>query len=88
MNIDSLSKLIESADISSFRTLSLIFLDIIGFSSVHFCDGPYDGGKDFKIYEDKNRNIRIAIQISTEKDWRKKIEQEVTKIQNNYGLNQ
>ena len=84
MNIDSLAQLIESSDISSFRTLSLEFLNMIGFSSVHYCDGPYDGGKDFKIYEDKTKQIKLAIQISTEKDWRKKLEQETNKIKNNY----
>ena len=61
MNIDSISNLIETSDISSFRTISLLFLDMIGFSSVHFCDGPYDGGKDFYIYHDKDKDIKQSI---------------------------
>ena len=50
MNIDGLAKLIESSDVSQFRTISLCFLDLIGFTSVHLTDGPYDGGKDFKNF--------------------------------------
>ncbi len=87
MNIDSIEKLIHASDVSAFRTLALQFLNLIGYSSVHLCDGPYDGGKDMKIYEDETKGIRLAIQISAEKEWRRKIENDLDKIKKNYNPN-
>lgn len=84
MNIDSLAKYIEAAGVSEFRTLSLVFLDLFGYRSAHLCDGPYDGGKDFKIYIDKAKDLNIPIQISVEKDWKKKISSDVSKIKKNF----
>ncbi|WP_319574556.1 hypothetical protein [uncultured Desulfobacter sp.] len=84
MNIDSLAKHIEAAGVAEFRTLSLVFLNLFGYKSAHLCDGPYDGGKDFKLYIDKAKDLNIPIQISIEKDWRKKISSDVSKIKQNF----
>ncbi|MDM8551587.1 hypothetical protein QUF72_15985 [Desulfobacterales bacterium HSG2] len=87
MNIDSIANLIQASDVSTFRTLALQFLNLVGYSSVHLCDGPYDGGKELKIYEDETKGLRLVVQISVEKDWRKKIEKEIHKIRANYNAN-
>jgi len=67
--------------------LVAIFLELIGFSSAQFCDGPYDGGKDFYIDENKVGGLKIAFQISTESDWRKKLKKDAAKVNREFETN-
>jgi hypothetical protein len=78
MNIDSITRLIEASDVADFRTLSAQFLPMIGLEKADFCDGSYDGGKDFTIIETV-KGIKIGIQLSVEKNWRKKIKSDAIK---------
>jgi hypothetical protein len=87
MNIDTLSRLVESADVSTLRTLSAVLLPLIGLNSLDFCDGPYDGGKDFTVSENIMKSTRIAVQLSIEKDWRKKMKIDVVKAKRRFGIN-
>lgn len=87
MNIESLARLIESADPSVFRTIANTFLSFIGLVSADYCDGPYDGGKDFAVIDNKVQNLKVAVQISVEKDWQKKIIGDSKKVAGNFGTN-
>lgn len=84
MNIDSVARLIESAPVQEFRTLSALLLDLIGLSSVAYCDGPYDGGKDFFI-SNNPAGVDVAIQISVERNWRQKLEKDAKKVRTKYS---
>lgn len=84
MNIDSVTRLIESAPVQEFRTLSALFLDLIGLSSATYCDGPYDGGKDFFLSKNP-AGVDVGIQLSVEKDWRRKIEKDAKKVRDKYS---
>jgi len=79
MNVDILTNLIESMDVSSFRTLVSILSPSFGLGEWNFCDGPYDGGKDFSIINGRNGFV-IGVQISIEKNWQKKIDKDIQKL--------
>ncbi|MCG6659799.1 hypothetical protein HOP52_18795 [Halomonas campisalis] len=87
MNIESLARLIEASDVSVFRSLSAIFVPLIGFNEAGYCDGPHDGGKDFSLLEMPGSGIEVGIQISVDKDWRKKIQADAAKLKSRYGTN-
>ena len=84
MNIDYLSNLIESADVSTFRTLASLFLRSIGYPRAFLSDGPYDGAMDFFVHEDASKGTKTAFQLSIERTWQKKLEAEIRKAKANH----
>ncbi|KAA8698229.1 hypothetical protein [Pseudomonas proteolytica] len=87
MNIESLTRLIESVNVTDLRTLCAHFLPEIGLPSAVFSDGPYDGGKDYAIYDDPIKGVKIGIQLSVETKWKKKVHADASKTKNNYNTN-
>ncbi|PBP85415.1 hypothetical protein [Pseudomonas syringae] len=87
MNIESLSRLIESVNVTDLRTLCAEFLPLIGLPGAVFSDGPYDGGKDYAIYEDTLKGIKIGVQLSVESKWKKKVHTDAAKTKNKYNTN-
>ena len=83
MNVDSVAKLIEGSTVQEFRTLSVLFLDLVGLRSATYSDGPYDGGKDLYLVNNPS-GIDVAIQLSIETKWRAKLEKDVIKAKSNY----
>ena len=84
MNIDFLSNIVESADVSTFRTIASVFLRSVGYPKAFLSDGPYDGGSDFFVHKDPATGIETAFQLSIEKDWKKKLLQDIRKAKTNY----
>lgn len=87
MNIESLSRLIESVNVTDLRTLCADFLPQVGLGSAVFSDGPYDGGKDYAIYDDAIGGVKIGIQLSVEANWRRKIRSDAVKTKTNFKTN-
>jgi len=83
MNVDSVAQLIESSTVQEFRTLSVLFLGLVGLSSATYSDGPYDGGKDFHLVKNPS-GIDLAIQLSIETKWKVKLEKDAKKAKSNY----
>ncbi|MBK3452343.1 hypothetical protein [Pseudomonas sp. MF6754] len=87
MNIESLSRLVESVNVTDLRTLCAEFLPLLGLPSAVFSDGPYDGGKDYAIYDDAIRGVKIGIQLSVESKWKKKVQSDALKTKKKYQTN-
>ncbi|WP_434572395.1 hypothetical protein J3P88_25725 [Pseudomonas sp. Z3-6] len=87
MNIESLSRLIESVNVTDLRTLCADFLPEIGLTAAVFSDGPYDGGKDYAIHDDPIKGVKIGIQLSVEAKWKKKIQTDAAKTKKNFDTN-
>lgn len=87
MNLDSLVRLIESADPMSFRSLVLEFLMLLGYNNVVLTDGPSDGGTDFSVYSLPPNPMPIAFQVSVEKNWKYKIKADAIKVRDKLNLN-
>lgn len=81
MKLESLSRLIASADYQAFREIARICLAARGLSP-SLTDGPNDGGGDFALYLSSNaiEPAPIAVQVSVEKDWRSKLRKDAQKI--------
>lgn len=57
MQLDNITKIIESMTVSQFRTLCLEYLNLLGYSESSLTDGPYDGTKDYKILTSRICNL-------------------------------
>jgi hypothetical protein len=84
MNIDYLANLVQSSDVSTFRTLATLFLRSVGYPRGFYSDGPYDGGVDFFVHHDKAAGVQTAFQLSIESKWRIKLESDLKKAKSNY----
>ncbi len=78
MKLQSLINHIEATDFLSFREVALLALRARGFEP-ELTDGPYDGGKDLVVYVRGLQRSRLAVQVSTERDWEKKLREELSK---------
>lgn len=78
MKLQSLVSHVEAADFLSFREVALLALRARGFEP-ELTDGPYDGGHDLIPYVRGLQRSRFAVQISTERDWEKKLREELSK---------
>lgn len=87
MNIESLSRLIESVNVTDLRTLSAELLPLIGLPTAVFSDGPYDGGKDYAVHDDAIKGVKIGIQLSVEAKWERKIRSDAAKTNKNFKTN-
>lgn len=85
MSLDALTKLIEAASFTEFRTISQDFLSLVGLHSATYCDGPYDGGADFSL--PVKGDLRPAVQISVEEKWKEKLIKDVRKLKKKYNAN-
>jgi hypothetical protein len=85
MKIDSLVRLVEAADFSAFREIALLCLERRGFEPA-LVDGPHDGGADFRVYVMRGAAARFAVQISVEKDWKKKLRADAEKAKKRLGI--
>ncbi len=78
MKLHALVSHIEATDPHSFREVALLALRLRGFEP-ELTDGPYDGGIDLVVYVRGPRRARFGVQISTERDWEKKLRDELAK---------
>lgn len=79
MRLDSLVRLIETADFSSFRELALVCLSLKGYHDVTLSDGWNDGGTDVRVFQMPPNATRIAFQITVERDWKAKLAEDAAK---------
>jgi hypothetical protein len=85
MRFDSLVRLIESSDFTSFREIALHILSARGFQTPAIRDGWSDGGSDVAVYAFPMQPLQFAIQISVESDWRRKLRQDARKAKTQLG---
>ncbi len=71
MNIDSLSRLVGSADVATQRQIAVHLLPLLGFDDSTFSDGPYDGGLDFFVRTQRINGLKVGFQLSVESKWKK-----------------
>lgn len=87
MNIDSLSRLIGSADVATQRQIAVHLLPLLGFDDSTFSDGPYDGGLDFFVRTQRVNGLKIGFQLSVESKWKQKITADAAKAKRVHGVN-
>jgi hypothetical protein len=86
MRLDSLTRLIEAADFSSFRELASHFLAMRGYSEIAITDGANDGGTDLRVFQLPPNPTPIAFQITVERNWKSKLWEDVEKAKSRLRL--
>lgn len=86
MRLDSLIRLIESADFMSFRELALRCLSIKGYKEIALSDGWRDGGTDVRFFEMPPNPTPIAFQITVEKGWGSKLRLDAIKVKKDLNI--
>lgn len=74
-----LTHAIETADFVQFRAVALLYLQARGYTA-ELTDGTDDGGVDIKLLHLPPNPDYHPVQISTEKDWRKKVREDAQKV--------
>ncbi|HRI64765.1 MAG TPA: hypothetical protein PK156_11005 [Polyangium sp.] len=78
MRAESVQNLLGGLDAGSFRDIVRLALKARGYQAVP-TDGPYDGGADFLLFVRGHDPLPCAVQVSVEKDWRKKLKEDARK---------
>jgi tetratricopeptide (TPR) repeat protein len=86
MRLDSMVRLIEAADVGSFRQLAIHYFDLAGYTTVEIKDGPHDGGSDLALFRQGQNPEPIAVQLSTQrKGWRSKARSDAVRARDVLG---
>ena len=86
MKLDSLVRLIASSDFMAFREMAIRFLVLRGYVDPSLTDGWSDGGTDVRIFHKPPNPAKIAIQITVERDWSKKLRDDSQKIKDRLDI--
>lgn len=86
MRLEPLTRLVEISDFLSFREIALRTLALRGYVQPSLTDGPSDGGTDVRVFQIPPNPARLAVQLSVERDWRKKLRSDAAKIKEKLSL--
>ena len=86
MRLDSLVRLIQTADFMSFRELAFECLKLKGYREVTLTDGWSDGGTDLRVFQLPPNPNGMAFQITVEKDWKGKLHDDAVKAKSRLKL--
>lgn len=86
MKHETLTRLIEGATPDQMKAIARLVLRLSGYPPSRITDGPYDGGTDFVIEQPSGSPLPVAVALSIEKDWRKKIHGDVEKARRKLGV--
>jgi hypothetical protein len=85
---ENVVRLIETASPEQLRVVTRSVLRLSGYAASRITDGPYDGGADFVVAGASGGTLPLAVAVSTEKDWQKKLRKDVDKVRRKLGVQQ
>lgn len=85
MRLETISRLIASADFSDFRVIALRYLQLRGYVQPEVVDGWRDGGRDIRVFQLPPNPTPIAIQVSVERRWAAKLRADAIKAKQRLG---
>jgi len=85
MRLETISRLIASADFSDFRVVALRYLQLRGYVQPEVVDGWRDGGRDIRVFQLPPNPTPIAIQVSVERRWAAKLRADAIKAKQRLG---
>lgn len=87
MKRDTLTRLIEAASPEQLRQIARLVLRLSGYPDSRITDGPYDGGADLRVQSSGGNSLPLAVALSIEGDWQKKLRDDADKVRRKLGLN-
>lgn len=79
MRHETIARLIEGAGPEQLKGVARLALRLSGHASSRITDGPYDGGADLVVQGSSGNVLPLAVAVSVERDWQKKIRKDVEK---------
>lgn len=86
MKRETLTRLIEAASPEQLRQIARLVLRLSGYPDSRITDGPYDGGTDLRVQSASGNSLPLAVALSVESDWQKKLRDDADKIKRKLGL--
>lgn len=89
MRLDTMVRLIEAADPSSFRELALLYLAMSDYTAVELRDGVGDAGNDVSLWRVGPNPEPVAVQLSVQRSgWQSKVRQDAQRAKDLLGYQQ
>lgn len=86
MRQEQLVRLIEAASSEQMRQIARLALRLAGYAASRITDGPYDGGSDLRVHAADGSLLPLAIAVSVEQAWKKKLRDDATKAKRKLSL--
>lgn len=83
---ETIVRLIEGASPEQLRVIARLALRLSGYAASRITDGPYDGGTDLVVKDAAGGTLPLAVAISVERDWQKKLRKDVSKARQKLGV--
>lgn len=82
---ETLTRLIEAAGPEQLKAIARLALRLSGHTASRITDGPYDGGADLVIQGTSGGVLPIAVAVSVERDWQKKLQKDAETVHRKLG---
>lgn len=86
MKHETIARLIEAATPEQLKAIARIGLRLSGYAASRITDGPYDGGTDLVVEKASGGALPLAVAVSVERDWQKKLRKDVETARRNLGV--
>ena len=86
MKQEHLVRLIEAATPEQLRQIARLVLRLAGYAASRISDGPYDGGADLRVQASDGSLLPLAIALSVEQKWSKKLREDAVKAKKKLSL--
>src|SRR5688572_24110086 len=85
---ETLSRLIEAASPEQMKAIARLALKLSGYVGSRISDGPYDGGTDLVVEGASGNELPLAVAVSVERDWEKKLRKDADTASRKLGIRQ
>lgn len=86
MKHETIARHIEAATSGQLLAIARLALKLSDYAANRITDGPYDGGTDLVILDASGAVLPLAVAISVERDWQKKLRHDVDKACQKLGV--
>lgn len=88
MQHETLSGLIEGASSEQMKAIARLALKLSGYAGSRISDGPYDGGIDLVVAAASGNDLPLAVAVSVERGWQKKLRKDADVASRKSGIQQ
>jgi hypothetical protein len=82
---ETIVRLLDAAGPEQLRAIARLALRLSGYAASRITDGPYDGGTDLVVQNAFGDLLPLAVAVSVEKDWQKKLRKDVEVVGRKLG---
>jgi hypothetical protein len=83
---ETITRLIEAASPEQLKAIARLALKLSGYADSRMSDGPHDGGTDLVVAGTSGNELPLAVAVSVERDWKKKLRQDADTASRKLGI--